>query len=136
MKGQAESWLPLPPAVLHLAAAIVNRSASPTKATTAWVFSSIRRVGRNPDNVDVAVNGSSLSHYLADLRKARQLDKRMPPAPRPIGDRQLAGQCAWHAAGGVVFGACARCSKARKRGRHRRDDQAVLPDVAAHGHQG
>jgi hypothetical protein len=75
MKGQSTFWLPLPPAVLHVAASsisdwesIVNRSASPAKATTAWVFSSTRRIGRNPDNVDVAVNGSSLSHYLEDLR--------------------------------------------------------------------
>jgi hypothetical protein len=85
MKGQAEFWLPLPPAVLHIATssiadweAIVNRSASPAKATTAWVFSSTRRVGRNPDTVDVAVNGSSLSHHLTDLRAAKKLDKRMP----------------------------------------------------------
>jgi hypothetical protein len=42
------------------------------------VFSSTRRIGRNPDTQDVAVNGSSLSHYLADLRAEYELDKRMP----------------------------------------------------------
>jgi hypothetical protein len=92
MKGQAEFWLPLPSVVLHVAAssiadweAIVNRSASPNKVRTAWVFSSVRRVGRNPDNTDVAVNGSSLSHYLADLRAAKKLDKRMPPFTLHLG---------------------------------------------------
>jgi len=75
MKGQNEFWLPLPPVVLHVATssieeweAIVNRSASTHKATTAWVFSSTRRIGRNPDTVDVVVNGSSLSHHVEDLR--------------------------------------------------------------------
>ncbi len=83
MKGQAEFWLPLPPAVLHVAAssiadweAIVNRSASPARQTTQWVFSSTRRVGRDPGNVDVAVNASSLSHYLEDLRAWAKFPKQ------------------------------------------------------------
>lgn len=92
MKGQAEFWLPLPPAVLHVASssiadweAIVNKSARPARQTTAWVFSSTRRVGRNPATVDVVVNGSSLSHHLADLRAAKKLDKRMPPFTLHLG---------------------------------------------------
>jgi hypothetical protein len=83
MKGQTEFWLPLPPVVWNVAKssiadweAIVNRSASPAKATTAWVFSSTRRVGRNPDTVDVAVNASSLSHYLEDLRAWAKFPKQ------------------------------------------------------------
>jgi hypothetical protein len=83
MKGQSEFWLPLPPAVLHIGAssiadweAIVNKSASPARQSTAWVFSSTRRVGRNPNNVDVAVNASSLSHYLEDLRAWAKFPKQ------------------------------------------------------------
>jgi hypothetical protein len=105
MKGQSEFWLPLPPAVLHIAAssiadweAIVNKSASPAKQSTAWVFSSTRRVGRHPNNIDVAVNGSSLSHYLADLRDAKKLDKSMPPFTLHLG-RSVTGNWLDNAAG-------------------------------------
>jgi hypothetical protein len=70
--------------------AIVNRSASLNKATTQWVFSSTQRIGRNPDTVDVAVNASSLSHYLSDLRDAKNLDERMPPFTLHLG-RSVAG---------------------------------------------
>lgn len=84
MKGQAGFWLPLPPDALHIAVssmqdwrALVNKSHG-FHHNTQWVFSSTRRIGRNPDTLDVAVNGSSLSHYLADLRADYKLDKRLP----------------------------------------------------------
>src|SRR3982074_2031916 len=70
--------------------AIVNRSASLNTATTQWFSSSTQRIARNPEPVDVAVNASSLSHYLSDLRDAKNLDERMPPFTLHLG-RSVAG---------------------------------------------
>ena len=74
MKGKAEFWLPLPPTVLHVATssmkdwrALVNKWHG-RHLSTRWVFASTRRIGRDPENGDVSVNGSSLSHHLNDMR--------------------------------------------------------------------
>jgi hypothetical protein len=84
MKGKSEFWLPLPPTVLHVATssmkdwrALVNKSHG-QHHTTKWVFASTRRIGRDPETTDVSVNGSSLAHYLNDMRADSYLGD-LPP---------------------------------------------------------
>jgi hypothetical protein len=95
MKGKSEFWLPLPPAVLHVAIssmadwrALVNKSHG-QHHTTKWVFASTRRIGRDPENTDVSVNGSSLAHYLNDMRAEGYLTGLPPFWPHLV--RSVAG---------------------------------------------
>jgi hypothetical protein len=73
MKGRAEFWLPLPPAVLDVANGSISDwhrtiRRSHGQITTRWVFSSTRRHGRDPENDDVAVYPNSLNAHLRCLR--------------------------------------------------------------------
>ncbi|MEH2471866.1 hypothetical protein V1281_006946 [Nitrobacteraceae bacterium AZCC 2161] len=90
MKAKAEFWLPIPPVALHVAnSSMADWKSLVTKSTsqyeeTQWVFASTRRIGRDPDNRDVAVYPNSLNHHLRNLRgekgvDAKNLIEHLPP---------------------------------------------------------
>jgi hypothetical protein len=77
MKAKQEFWLPIPPVAMHVAncsmsdwKALVTKSTSQYEQT-AWVFASTRRIGRDPENRDVAVYPNSINHHLRNLRGER-----------------------------------------------------------------
>ncbi len=86
MKGRSDFWLPLPPDVLHVAnSCIADWSSLVMRSTgdinTRWVFASTRRIGRDPDNEDVAVYPNSLNHHLRVLRGDKGGENKLAGLP-------------------------------------------------------
>lgn len=91
MKGRSDFWLPLPPDVLHVAnSCIADWSSLLMRSTgdirTRWVFASTRRIGRDPENEDVAVYPNSLNHHLRVLRGQKKRGKKGEKGPNKLGD--------------------------------------------------